>query len=360
MKSLILNFANQYKYHFLVWGLFFAYEIILVGMLTEKLAAPEIYIFHYIFYVFLFYFHANVVLEYILNSPSKAFRFSLLFFVLLELAVFICLKYGCEVIFYKYVAHILLEEDYKVDKQLIIGFTWRPLYFLCYSTGYYFLVHSQRQSQLVAEMQQQELNRIIQEKEIKNELILTQNAFLKAQINPDFLINVLNYLHHETLQTSPKAAESILSLSDIMKYALSTEAASGNVLLENEIRLIETFLLLHQARQVHQAELKLTYNQACLPIRFVPLILMTLTENILKHGQLNDPNKPAEIKINYENSVLRIETSNYESSSSQIPGHGIGLRNIKERLSLAYGESASFNYHLDSKRYFNTSIVIQI
>ncbi|QNK62928.1 sensor histidine kinase [Pedobacter sp. PAMC26386] len=237
---------------------------------------------------------------------------------------------------------------------------WRPMYFMGYSTGYYFLMRVGRQRRLVEEMQQRELKNLIQEKEMKNELILTQNAFLRSQINLDFLIKTLDSLYDETLYPAPKAAETILHLSDMMQYALSEEASTGFVKMKKEINLIENFLILHQARQARLAQLKLSYNMDSLSIEFIPLVLMTLTENILKHGQLDNPQKPAEIKINYENSILRIETSNYESINSKIPSHGIGLKNIKDRLSLTYGEAAVFQYYLDAENYFHTSIQVKI
>ncbi|QNK62933.1 histidine kinase [Pedobacter sp. PAMC26386] len=221
-------------------------------------------------------------------------------------------------------------------------------------------MRTRRQSLIIDNLEQEELEDIIQENKIKNELILKQNAFLKSQINPDFLINVLKYLYHETLESAPKAAESILSLSDIMHYALGKEASSGYVKLENEINLIERFLSLHQAKQVNQSYLKFSYNHESLSVPFIPLIMMTLIENMLKHGQLHDPMKPAEIKINYENSILSIITSNQESTGTKSLGHNIGLKNIKDRLLLAYGTRASFNYHLDAKRYFHTCIQVQI
>ncbi|QNK62931.1 histidine kinase [Pedobacter sp. PAMC26386] len=237
---------------------------------------------------------------------------------------------------------------------------YRVIYFVGYSTGYYFLVRTRQRRELVEKMELQEINNLIQEKEIKNELVLTQNAFLRSQINPDFLIKTLDYLYKETLKSEPIAAESILSLSQIMQYALSKEASTGFVTLEKEIILIENFLLLHQVRQVNQAQLNFSYTKECLSMEFIPLVLMTLTENILKHGLLDDPDKPAEIKITCENSVLHIETSNRQATNSKIPSYGIGLKNIKERLVLAYGETTTFDYHLDSKGDFHTSIQVQI
>jgi len=359
MKDHLFNFLHKYKYHFLIWSLYIAYEVLIIKLFTGKITAIEIIIFYNTFNISLFYIHANILLKYTLDSRSKLLKFSLVFLVLIEIALFISIKYGCEIIFFTYVQHIDISKAYANFTELVKQ-VWRPVYFIGFSTGYYFLMRTRRQSQLVEEMEQQELENVIQEKEIKNELVLTQNAFLRSQINPDFLIKTLSYLYDETRESAPKAAESILSLSDIMQYALSKEASSGFVELEKEINLIEKFLLLHQARHVQRAALKFSYNNASLSISFIPLVLMTLTENILKHGQLDDPQKPAEIKITCKNSILRITTSNYESSKNQIPSHGIGLKNIKKRLYLAYGETASFNYYLDSKKYFHTTIEVQI
>jgi len=359
MRDHLLNFLNKYKYHFLIWLAYFNYEIAASWLVFDKVPAIEINLYIFIFYIPLFYFHANVLLKYILESSNKVLRYSLAFWVLIELMLYVSIKYQCDLIFFKYADPSVLD-GYNFNLTNLSNMIYRFIYFTCYSTGYYFLIRTRNQRQLVEEMEQQELKDQIREKEIKNELVLTQNAFLRSQINPDFLISTLDYLYHKTLSSAPKAAESILSLSDIMQYALSKEASTGFVKLDKEISLIENFLLLHQARQVQKAQLKFSYNHESLSIKFIPLVLMTLTENILKHGRLDDPKKPAEIKITYENSMLRIQTSNRQAINSNIPSHGIGLKNIKERLLLAYGNKVIFNYHLDSKFYFHTVIEVQI
>jgi two-component system LytT family sensor kinase len=359
MRDRLIDFLNKYKYHFLIWAVYIIYEMAIIWLLFDKLSSPAAYLFIYIFYIALFYFHSNILLRYTLESSNKVLHYSLVLLIPMELLLFIIIKYQCDLIFYKYENPEYLKA-YNFDMASLSKMIYRSIYFIGYSTGYYFLVRTRRRRQLVEKMELQELKNLIQEKEIKNELVLTQNAFLRSQINPDFLIRTLNYLYNETLESEPIAAESILSLSHIMQYALSKEASAGFVKLEKEISLIENFLLLHQARQVNQAQLKFSYNKESLSMEFIPLVLMTLTENILKHGQLNDPDKPAEIKITCENSVLRIETSNQQAINSKIPSHGIGLKNIRERLFLAYGETATFDYNLDSQRYFHTTIEVQI
>lgn len=357
MKDLLFNFVKQYKYHFLVWGIYNVYEIAITGPLNGSFIPIGYYFYYCTLHMSFFYFHANILLKYALEGKRKFTPFGIVILVFIELILFIAIKYGGQILIIKYVQHNVLKNDH-LSLALLTPMLYRSLYFMGYSTGYYFLMRTRRRTYLVEEMKQQELKDMIQEKEIMDELIATQNAFLKSQINPEFLINTLEYLYQETHKTAPKAAENIVSLSAIMQYALSEEALTVFVKLEKEIELIENFLLLHQAKQVCQAQLKLSYTKEVLSISFIPLILMTLTENILKHGKLDDPDKAAELKITCENSILRIETTNKKSNNSNIPSHGIGLKNIKDRLSMTYGETASFEYYLDSKGYFYTIIEV--
>lgn len=357
MNTHLPGFFNKYKYHFLIWTVYIIYEMATIWLLSLKFVSVNPYIFNYVFNISLFYFHAHVLLKYTLESKNKLLKYNLVFLVLIEFMLFIGIKYQCELIFYRYEdpAHL---QGYRFDLKFLSKMIYRTIYFMIYSTGYYFIIRTRERRQQVEEMEQQRLKNQIQEREIKNELISTQNAFLKSQINPDFLIKTLNYLYNETYEAEPVAAESILCLSDIMQYALSKEASAGFVKLEKEIELIENFLLLHQARQVHEAQLKLSYSPEALSTLFIPLVLMTLTENILKHGKLDDPDKPAEIKITYEDSILRIETTNQKSMNSNIPSYGIGLKNIKDRLFMAYDEKAIFEYYLDAKGHFHTVIAV--
>lgn len=365
MKDQLSDFLKKYKYDFLVWGIYYVYETATAGILTRTYPLLDCCFFYYnALHVFLFYFHSNVLLKYALEGKKNFASFSLIIIlVLIELALFIFIKYEGQILIEKYIQHNVQHfnlKKYFPHSTYLIPALYRSIYFIGFSTGYYFLMRTRSRRQQLEDMKQQKLLNLIEEKEIIDELAGAQNAFLRSQINPDFLIMTLNHLYNETIDSAPKAAESILSLSDIMQYALSKEAATGFVKLEKEISLIENFILLHQARQVHQVQLIFSYNKESLSVEFIPLVLMTLIENMLKHGKLDEPDNPARIKINYENSVLCIETANKEFVNNSIPSHGIGLKNIKERLFLTYGRMATFDYRLDAKGYFHTAIIVQL
>jgi two-component system LytT family sensor kinase len=358
MAIRLLTFLSKYKYHFLIWGIFIAYEIIIRWLHGPKMAPAIVYIVAYSLGISIFYFHANVLLKYTLNTKNKFLRYSLPLLILLEIICYLIIEFLIRKYIYEYI-QLQSSELTKPLNMYIFAKIWRYVYAIGLSSGYYFFMHDLRQRQQVEKMTQQKLKAILWEKEIKNELIITQNALLRAQINPHFLINTLSYLYNETRKLAPRAAEKILSLSDIMQYALSKEVSSEYVKLEDEVKLIENFILLYQSRLLYKIQLKLSYNSEAMSVFFIPLILMSLTENILKHGQLDDPLRPAKIMITYENSALYIKTSNPEVIENPIFGYNAGLRNIRNRLSMAYGETATFDYYLDSQNYFHTYIKLQ-
>ncbi|QNK62935.1 histidine kinase [Pedobacter sp. PAMC26386] len=357
MKDQAFGFLKKYRYHFLVWSLFIIYEIAVLKAYSGRSPTIADLIFAYLLSISLFYFHANVLLKYAMNTQNKVFKYSLVLLVLLEIIIYYLIRFvGVEFIRYMKIPSM---EANQPNRHLIIGKIWKAIYYIGNSTGYFFLMRDLQQRQHLEKMKQQELRQIIWEKEVKNELILTQNAFLRAQINPHFLINTLSYLYNETRKLAPKAADSILSLSDIMQYALSKEVSSGNVKLENEIKLVENFLILHQVRQIYQMQLQFLYDKKTLPVLFTPLVLMSLTENMIKHGELNNPLKPAMIKITYDDSILCIKTSNYKSAKTHPSDHYTDLKNIKSRMSITYGERLVFDSFLDLQNYFHTHIQVR-
>ena len=58
--------------------------------------------------------------------------------------------------------------------------------------------------------------------------------FLKSQINPHFLHNTLNFLYAKSLPYSDELSEGILTLSDIMLYALNEATGSDDTPHWNE------------------------------------------------------------------------------------------------------------------------------
>ena len=170
--------------------------------------------------------------------------------------------------------------------------------------------------------------------------------FLKAQINPHFLHNTLNFLYAKSLPYSPELSEGILTLSDIMRYALSEgNARDGKAPLKDEIEHVWNVIKINQLRFSNTLNVEFTVNGNVDGITIIPFVLITIVENAFKHGDLKNENAPIEIKIEVKNNKLKFCCRNKKKSGPKELSTGVGLDNIRKRLDLAYGK----NYHFDVK-----------
>ncbi|RYY20539.1 MAG: hypothetical protein EOP41_08970 [Sphingobacteriaceae bacterium] len=193
--------------------------------------------------------------------------------------------------------------------------------------------------------------------------IEAEYAFLRAQINPHFLYNTLNFFYAKSLGCAPELSEGILILNDIMRYSLeSNEDEQGLVLLRNEIEHVENVIRLHQLRFSGRLKVNFIIHGEINSLRIVPLVLITLVENAFKHGDLSSENHP----VSFELSVLQkpgkqivFSSSNKKKKGPLEAYSGIGLVNIKKRLAAAYGNNCSFET-TDQAEHYQATLKINL
>src|SRR5688572_21699304 len=162
--------------------------------------------------------------------------------------------------------------------------------------------------------------------------------FLKAQINPHFLHNTLNFLYAKSIPYSPELSEGILTLSDIMRYALSEgNAKDGKAPLKDEIEHVRNVIKINQLRFSNKLNVRFDVEGVINGASIIPFVLITLVENAFKHGDLKSNEHPIEIKLKVDNDVIWFFCRNKKKSGPRELSTGIGLDNIKKRLELAYG-----------------------
>lgn len=356
MDKLILRFLVKYKIHIIVWISFITYETIVVGLVSGQFVKLGSYIIHYSLNILLFYFHAHVVLRFILKSKGV--------FLLLPIGI------ALEVLLYSMIYFIVENiaanfpeifgiEPISLDKLLMIKITWRSLYFIGFSTGYYFLITLLAEKERIAILERAQLTQVIQKQKMEKDLTKAQNAFLRAQINPHFLFNTLNFIYNKTRKTAPIAADAILTLSAMMRYAVETSEEKGYIPIGEEVEQIHNLIHLHKLRQNHQIYFELQVQDNTLKLNIIPLVLITLVENIFKHGNLSLINHPAFIRIYIVESTLHIETENLINAIHNSSGLNKGLENIAKRLYNTYGEAADFLYKTTVHNHFKTYIRIK-
>lgn len=166
---------------------------------------------------------------------------------------------------------------------------------------------------------------------------------LQAQINPHFLFNTLNTIA-DLIGRSPEKAETLTEqLAEIFRYAL-TKSDAHEVSLKDEFQFLKTYLEIEQARFGSRLTTDLQLEKAVEEERIPPLLLQPLVENAVKHGVAQSrTGGRVEVRAYPDHEGLRLSVTNDAGDwreDSQGNGHGVGLRNIRERLAALYESRA--------------------
>jgi hypothetical protein len=149
--------------------------------------------------------------------------------------------------------------------------------------------------------------KILEEQKMQLEVEKSQANFnfLKAQINPHFLHNTLNFLYAKSLPYSPELSEGILTLSEIMRYALSEgNAKDGKAPLKDEIEHVRNVIKINQLRFSNKLNVRFDVEGVVNGAEIIPFILITLVENAFKHGDLKSNEYPIEIKLKVDSDMI--------------------------------------------------------
>ncbi|ALL06610.1 hypothetical protein AQ505_14560 [Pedobacter sp. PACM 27299] len=335
-----INFLRKYKIHFIGWSIFIFYEVVIMGLIRKQFSPLGNYVFFYIFNILLFYFHAHFVMPAAKMKTAQAL-WRLPSFIAIEVVVYITITLN--------LSNFLHEKGYitflsppAFNMDAYIGMSYRVVYFILFSSAYYYILRYFEERKLVEEKEKERLLVIIENQRIYADLIKSQHAHLKAQINPHFLFNTLNFIYTSTRKTTPEAAEAILALSEMMRYSIE-EVSHSNTPLAGELEQVENLIKLHKIKSHQNLYITMEYDEEVTELEIVPLLVMTLVENMFKHGDLLQEGYPASLILRYNASMLQVETNNLISKKQTQPSHHIGLENVKKRLKATYGERAALH-----------------
>jgi two-component system LytT family sensor kinase len=184
--------------------------------------------------------------------------------------------------------------------------------------------------------------------------------FLRAQVNPHFLFNILNNLYALTLKKSELAPDVVLKLSEMMEYMLY-DSTGEKVPLEKEISYLDNYMELERLRFSGGVAINLNVNAELNGYEIAPLLLLPLVENAFKHG-LGKQTKGGwlRVEIKLEESTLEviIENAKPPSMVSNSKG-GIGLGNLRKRLELLYPGRHTLQLE-DKNEVFGVKLVIEL
>jgi two-component system LytT family sensor kinase len=178
-------------------------------------------------------------------------------------------------------------------------------------------------------------------KEQETESLKSELTFLRSQISPHFMFNVLNTLVAMARKKSDLMEPSLIQLSNIMRYVLY-ESNHNRIALGKEIAYLKNYVELQSLRFGDDLNLQLDISNDTDGFEIEPMLLIPFVENAFKHGQTNSENSQLLIRLQLDpdKSVLHFHVANEVAAAndSKDTDSGIGLRNVKRRLELLYAD----------------------
>ncbi|QJD81041.1 sensor histidine kinase [Spirosoma rhododendri] len=183
-------------------------------------------------------------------------------------------------------------------------------------------------------------------------------SFLKAQVNPHFLLNTLNSVYARIFEADQQAADLVLHLSELMRYNLY-ETDQPRIGLDKELAYIQNYLDLERNRLSGQ-DVLIDYEQSGEPAHYqiAPLLLIAFVENAFKHG-VKGATQPAYVQVRAEvdtagQFIFAVENSLPSRQPVALGAGrsgGVGLANVRRRLEALYAGHYSLITQADETTY---------
>ena len=260
----------------------------------------------------LFYFNAFVLV------PRLVYRRKFIVYVLSLVGLFggIMLVHG--------ILYNLIIDGRPFHLLRSLGFNLVPFAFtVILSTAYQSITDQIRTERLLAEK--------------KNENLKTELSFLRSQISPHFLFNVMNNLVALVRMKSDELEPTVLKLSSLMQYMLY-ETDEERVLLKSEAEYLRNYIDLQEQRFGAELNLKVDFDIKEDWHTIEPMLLIPFVENAFKHGTglTDDPEIEIQLTVTENHLHFIVKNKYKETNAIKDKTSGIGLTNVKRRLELLY------------------------
>jgi len=179
--------------------------------------------------------------------------------------------------------------------------------------------------------------------------------YLRAQINPHFLFNALNCIYSLSVTKDEKAPESVLKLSDMLRYVID-DCRTDSVPIWKEISYINNFIDFQKIRMEKEPNITFDCKIENESYSIPPMIFQPVVENCFKHSRIIDnPNAFIQLSLRQEGDTITFETVNSKFSNEfnhqDNERTGIGIINVKQRLELLFGERFAFDIQEEEGLY---------
>lgn len=336
MKNLSVS-NKEIRIHIICWIVYMIYEIVVAGLIGGDFGYFFEHALAYFIHISFFYIHSLFVLPRAIRDKAHAY-WKVPVFVISELLVYIIIY-----------AVLLLTGAYLIDReglnitdfpnlsvQYVSGVFYRCIFFMFLSTGYYFL-------RTTINNTKQQAAKEVQIERLTNKLLKVELNYLRAQVNPHLLFNTLNFIKYSAKHSPDDAGKAVMLLSSILDFATQGKNKE-KVRLNDEIEQVDNLIALNQLR--FDNRLNIQFEQAIHDdtISILPLALLTLVENVFKHGNLLDKDTPATIYVETSDDKVLYRTKNTINNRPSSPSNHTGLENLRHRLQRKFPGRSSLEY----------------
>ncbi len=189
--------------------------------------------------------------------------------------------------------------------------------------------------------------------------------FLRSQINPHFLFNILNALYGTSLQEkAERTSEGIQKLGDMMRFMLH-ENLQEKISLNREIEYLNNYIALQSLRTQSSPDITISteIEEHVGILHIAPMLLIPFVENAFKHGISLKERSNIRISLATKDNTLYFDISNSmhdkPANDPEKSNNGIGLANVKQRLRLMYPSRHELSIR-DSGKEFFVHLTIQL
>ena len=202
---------------------------------------------------------------------------------------------------------------------------------------------------------------VMRQSEKKQKEVEAELAWLKNQINPHFLFNTLNNISSLTQIDADKAQDTVMQLSDLLRYAMY-ETNKPKVPLDGEVEFMRNYIELMKLRCNEMTTVNVQWSIVNGQSEVAPLLFISLIENAFKHGA--NSNAPAIINIGLTQQdgtlVFTCDNTNNPKPTKDRSGSGIGLENTRRRLDLLYQGRYQWEQTITPENIYHVKITIQL
>ena len=191
----------------------------------------------------------------------------------------------------------------------------------------------------------------IAQKEVQAQKLQADLTQLRYQLQPHFFFNALNNIYSLIAFDPQKAQQSVHSLSKLMRHFMQNNDQK-QISLAEEVDFLQQYISLMQLRLTDKTTVQVDFPKQVPQLTIAPLLFISLVENAFKHGVSATTTTTLSFSLRVEGNTIIFRSENTKIPTQEsLYSSGIGIDNLKKRLTLLYPERHQYTIEEKEGKY---------